>query len=131
MKKRIFLAAVCVCAASLMAQTPSIRIDARERLHRIAPLFIGVNLEDLNFQTYGGLYSQLIHGEAFQEHVDSAVLGLTGKDRVKVYVGESESGQVQIWGCRGRNWEHNAAREVLGLPAKTDALPVVLDELPP
>ena len=61
-------AAVCLSAASLAAQTATIHIDARQKLHRITPLFIGVNLEDLNFQTYGGLYSQLLHGEAFQEH---------------------------------------------------------------
>jgi hypothetical protein len=52
----------------------AIRVDAGKVVHRITPHMIGLNLEDLDFQTYGGLYSQLIHGEAFQEHVDSAVL---------------------------------------------------------
>ena len=121
-----------LCAAPLFAAAPppaAIRIDAGQKLHRITPRFIGVNMEDLNFQGYGGIYSQLLFGEAFQEHVDSAVLGLAGKNRLKVFVGENAEGRVEIWGFRGRQWEHNAAREALGLPLKNNATPVSLDEL--
>jgi hypothetical protein len=50
---------------------------------------------------------------------------------MKVYVGENAAGQVELWGFRGRGWEHNSAREVLGLPTKTESLPVALAELPP
>lgn len=127
---KTILALLCTAAALLPAQTASIRVDARQKLHRITPRFIGVNMEDLNFQTYGGLYSQLLHGEAFQENVDSAVLGLSGQNRLKVFVGEDDRGQTVLWGFRGRNWENNTAREVLGLPAKTDAIPVSMEELP-
>jgi hypothetical protein len=104
--------------ASQAVPPATIRIDAARKLHRITPRFIGVNLEDLNSQCYGGLYSQLLYGESFQEHVDSAVLGLEGKDRLKVFVGENEKGQIELWGFRGRVWEHNAARETLGLPLR-------------
>ena len=45
-------------------------------------------------------------------------------------MGENAEGRVEIWGFRGRFWEHNAAREALGLPLKKDATPVSLDELP-
>ena len=128
-------------AAIAFAQPATIRVDAGKVLHRVTPLYIGVNMEDLNYQCYGGLYSQLIHGESFQEHVDSAVLGLTGRERLKVYIGESESGELQVWGIRTRQWEHNGAREVLGLPLKPEeaptqfgvrpaGIPVALDELP-
>jgi alpha-L-arabinofuranosidase len=112
------------------APVAQIRIDAARKLHRITPRFIGVNLEDLNSQCYGGLYSQLLFGESFQEHVDSAVLGLEGKDRLKVFVGENDQGQIELWGFRGRVWEHNAAREALGLPLRNNATPVSLEELP-
>ncbi|MDP2990172.1 MAG: alpha-L-arabinofuranosidase C-terminal domain-containing protein [Kiritimatiellota bacterium] len=115
----------------MQGQTAAVRIDAARKLHRITPRFIGFNLEDLNYQTYGGLYSQMLFGESFQEHVDSAVLGLSGKDRLKVYVGENAAGEVELWGFRGRGWEHNSAREVLALTAKAESLPVSLDELPP
>src|ERR1035437_3332062 len=89
-------------AVVAFAQPAAIRVDAGKVLHRITPFYIGTNLEDLNYQCYGGLYSQLIHGESFQEHVDSAVLGLTGKQRLKVYIGESDTGEVQVWGIRTR-----------------------------
>ncbi len=121
------LAILLLCAAPLFAA--SIRVDAGKKLHRITPRFIGVNMEDLNFQGYGGIYSQLLFGESFQEHVDSAALGLSGKDRLKVFVEEDARGGVEIRGFRGRFWEHNAAREALGLPLKSNALPVALDEL--
>ena len=31
----------------------------------ISPLTRGINLEDLHYQLYGGIYSQLIHRESF------------------------------------------------------------------
>ncbi|MFL6416105.1 MAG: alpha-L-arabinofuranosidase C-terminal domain-containing protein [Bryobacteraceae bacterium] len=125
----------------LTAASATIRVDATKVTRRVTPLMIGVNLEDLNYQVYGGLYSQLIHGESFQENVDSAVLGLSGRKRLMVYVGENEAGQVVLWGVRGRHWTHNAAREALGIPEKPEppsanpnnrpvGIPVTLDELP-
>lgn len=36
----------------------------------------GTNIEDLNNQTNGGVFSQLIHGEAFEENVDIDFLDL-------------------------------------------------------
>lgn len=129
--------------AIAFAQPAAIHIDANKVLHRVTPLYIGSNIEDLNYQIYGGLYSQLIHGESFQEHVDSAVLGLTARQRLQVYIGESETGELEVWGIRTRQWEHNGAREMLGLPLKPESnqvtppgvarppgIPVTLDELP-
>src|SRR5450432_2712768 len=115
MHARTFLLGI-VGTAIAFAQPAAIHIDASKVLHRVTPLYIGSNIEDLNYQIYGGLYSQLIHGESFQEHVDSAVLGLTARQRLQVYIGESETGELQVWGIRTRQWEHNGAREVLGLP---------------
>ncbi|MCE5328019.1 MAG: DUF1080 domain-containing protein [Planctomycetaceae bacterium] len=49
------------------ASKVTLRVPANGVLHRLSPLMIGANLEDLNYQCYGGLYSQLLHGEHFQE----------------------------------------------------------------
>jgi hypothetical protein len=48
--------------------------------------FNGTNIEDLNNQTNGGVFSQLIHGEAFEENIDIDFLNLPVNDYVKVYV---------------------------------------------
>lgn len=127
---RVLVAALLLGSPFVTAQTATIRIDAGKKLHRITPRFVGVNLEDLNYQTYGGLYSQLLYGESFQEHIDSAVLGLSDKAHLMVFVGENDRGQIELWGFRGRHWEHAAAREALGLPPKPGNIPVALDELP-
>ena len=111
-------------AVMASAQQATIRVDATRVLHQVNPRYIGVNLEDLNHECYGGLYSQLIHGESFQEHIDSAILGLTDRQRIRVFVGEDERGQLELWGLRGRIWGINAAREALGLPPRPEeALP--------
>jgi len=130
------------------AQTPglaSISVDPNKILGRVAPQVIGVNLEDLNYQVYGGLYSQLIDGESFQENIDSAVLGLKGTERLAVYVTENDAGELQLRAGRSAN----TVRQILGLklqpepPAGPPAEPgvfamphgpvptVPLSELPP
>ena len=45
----------------------AIEVQADRVLHRLSDWMIGANLEDLNYQCAGGLYSQLIHGENFEE----------------------------------------------------------------
>jgi alpha-N-arabinofuranosidase len=133
LSKKILAAGLLIGATTLAAQTApqaAIRIDAGKKLDRITSHFIGANLEDLNYQCYGGVYSQLLYAESFQEHIDSSVLGLSGKARLMVFVGENDRGEPVLWGFRGRGWQHNAAREALGLPLKTDKAAVSLDELP-
>ncbi len=44
-----------------------LRVDAARVLHRISPLLYGACIEDVNHEIYGGLYSQMIFGESFQE----------------------------------------------------------------
>lgn len=84
----------------------TIRIDARTTLHTIDPRIIGSNIEDLNFQLYGGLYSQLIHGESFEEHIDpSDILDLTPAERLRLYVREDEPGRVTLDAFNGRGWQ--------------------------
>ncbi len=42
-------------------------VHANEPIHRITPYLTGACIEDVNHEIYGGLYSQMIFGESFQE----------------------------------------------------------------
>ncbi|MDR0938800.1 MAG: hypothetical protein LBN29_05515 [Mediterranea sp.] len=91
MKTTLFLTALCAAFASLGAsaqQTPTvdIRVDPGKRIATVSTKLNGTNIEDLNNQTNGGVFSQLIHGEAFEENIDIDFLGLPVEDYVKVYV---------------------------------------------
>ncbi|MFO0943934.1 MAG: alpha-L-arabinofuranosidase C-terminal domain-containing protein [Pirellulales bacterium] len=44
-----------------------ISIDASKRLHSVSRLLTGACIEDVNHEIYGGIYSQMIFGESFQE----------------------------------------------------------------
>ena len=46
---------------------PVIAVDAARVLHRVSPYLYGACIEDVNHEIYGGLYSQMIFGESFQE----------------------------------------------------------------
>lgn len=45
----------------------SLRVDARRIRHRLSPYWLGACIEDVNHEIYGGLYSQMVFGESFQE----------------------------------------------------------------
>ncbi|MDD2300094.1 MAG: hypothetical protein PHU69_10705, partial [Fermentimonas sp.] len=55
-------------------QPIQINVDANNQIATVTNLFNGTNIEDLNNQTNGGLFSQLIHGEAFEENIDTDFL---------------------------------------------------------
>jgi Alpha-L-arabinofuranosidase C-terminal domain/Domain of Unknown Function (DUF1080) len=59
------LAAVLLVAAG--RDDTVVTVDAGRVLHRISPLLYGACIEDVNHEIYGGLYSQMIFGESFQE----------------------------------------------------------------
>jgi hypothetical protein len=50
-----------------MAKNVTIRVDAKNTLNPVSPLLTGACIEDVNHEIYGGLYSQMIFGESFQE----------------------------------------------------------------
>jgi alpha-L-arabinofuranosidase len=54
-------------AVSVHSQQARISVQANEVRFRLSDHMTGANLEDLNFQLTGGLYSQLLFGESFQE----------------------------------------------------------------
>lgn len=63
-----------------------LHVDASQQIATVSKLFNGTNIEDLNNQTNGGIFSQLLHGEAFEENMDVDFLGLAPEDYSKVYV---------------------------------------------
>ena len=77
---------------------PVIKVDAGRVVHRISPLLNGACIEDVNHEIYGGLYSQMIFGESFQE--PARPLPLKG---FKAYGGgwQSRSGEVAADGGDG------------------------------
>lgn len=73
----------------LQAQTSDLgrlHINTRKQIAIAKKEFNGTNIEDLNNQTNGGIFSQLIHGEAFEENIDIDFLNLPLSDYVKVHV---------------------------------------------
>lgn len=86
-----------MCIFSLQAQAPiSIQVDAGKQLATVSPLFNGTNIEDLNHQTNGGIFSQLLHGEAFEESVDVDFMNLDLLDYVRVFVFLDERGRPNL-----------------------------------
>lgn len=70
-----------------------LKINASKQIAKVSQLFNGTNIEDLNNQTNGGMFSQLLHGEAFEENVEvSDILNLKREDYSKIYLLEDERG---------------------------------------
>jgi hypothetical protein len=85
-----------ITTANLRAQ--EIKIDAREVIGRVSRHLTGACIEDVNHEIYGGIYSQMIFGESFQEPAPAPeVAGF------KVYGGRwlVQDGVVHIDGGRG------------------------------
>ncbi len=60
-------AAALACAAAAAAQEARIVVRADQTLHRVSRYLTGACIEDVNHEIYGGLYSQMVFGESFQE----------------------------------------------------------------
>lgn len=57
------------------AQKATITVHADHVLHPVSPYLTGACLEDVNHEVYGGIYSQMIFGESFQEPAADNVAG--------------------------------------------------------
>ncbi|HKW28537.1 MAG TPA: alpha-L-arabinofuranosidase C-terminal domain-containing protein [Verrucomicrobiae bacterium] len=56
-------------------QEATIMVHADHVLHQVSPYLTGACLEDVNHEIYGGIYSQMIFGESFQEPAVNNVAG--------------------------------------------------------
>ena len=88
MKDCFLVITLLLAVSKLNAQDLPVRltVDANEQIATVTKFFNGTNIEDLNNQTNGGIFSQLLHGEAFEENVDVDFLQLDRKDYSKVYL---------------------------------------------
>ena len=86
MKLSAFLIASIMGISSLSAQEIKIKVDASQHIATSSPLFNGANIEDINNQTNGGVFSQLLHGEAFEENIETDFLNLDRSDYSKIYI---------------------------------------------
>src|SRR3954447_12187381 len=64
-----------VVATGLAPDDAVIAVDAGKVLHRVSPLLYGACIEDVNHEIYGGIYSQMVFGESFQEPPAAAIKG--------------------------------------------------------
>src|SRR6516225_8907257 len=58
---------VLVSLATARAQEAPIEVHADQVIHPISRYLTGACIEDVNHEIYGGLYSQMVFGESFQE----------------------------------------------------------------
>jgi hypothetical protein len=91
MRKNLKMLTTLLLACSIIwgnAQNQPIQlnINAGERIATVNKFFNGTNIEDLNNQTNGGIFSQLLHGEVFEENIDVDFLNLERGDYSKIYV---------------------------------------------
>lgn len=63
-----------------------LKVNADKQIATVPQQFNGTNIEDLNNQTNGGVFSQLLHGESFEENVEVDFLNLERKDYSKIYL---------------------------------------------
>ncbi|NLB02714.1 MAG: hypothetical protein GX841_04920, partial [Bacteroidales bacterium] len=97
MKKQYLCFLSLLSVFFLQAQTPvNIQVNAAKQIATVTPLFNGTNIEDLNHQTNGGIFSQLLHGEAFEESVDVDFMNLELLDYVRVFVFLDEMGRPNL-----------------------------------
>src|SRR5947209_4780120 len=83
----LVLGMISLMAPASLAQEARIDVHAREVIGHVTPWTTGACIEDVNHEVYGGIYSQMIFGESFQEPAPSpAPKGFTaygGEGRVK------------------------------------------------
>lgn len=65
--RRMPLVALLWLSATAAGQDASIHVRADRVTHRVTPYMTGACIEDVNHEIYGGIYSQMIFGESFQE----------------------------------------------------------------
>jgi hypothetical protein len=65
-------------AVALRAEDAEITVDPSHILAPVSPYLTGVCMEDVNHEIYGGLYSQMVFGESFQEPEKVTGSGVSG-----------------------------------------------------
>ena len=79
------------------AQEAEIVVHADQVSHRVSRYLTGACIEDVNHEIYGGLYSQMIFGESFQEPPRSAAKGVHRLQRHLAVQGRRALGRCRRW----------------------------------
>lgn len=89
-----FLALILCLVGSvrLSAAEATIHIDAKRVLGEISPYLTGACIEDVNHEIYGGIYSQMVFGESFQEPSPASPVG-----GFQAYGGRWELRGNEVW----------------------------------
>jgi hypothetical protein len=66
MKNSITLFSLFLCISCGQNQEKTVYIDSAKIVNTATDRLNGANVEDLNFQCYGGMYSQLLYGQDFE-----------------------------------------------------------------
>jgi hypothetical protein len=86
------IAIICISALTGRAADAVIEVSAGQLCNRLSPYLTGACIEDVNHEIYGGLYSQMIFGESFQEPPAS----VDGQPAAKVGATPRISGQWRL-----------------------------------
>jgi len=141
--KWIVVLLAVIAPARARAADVRIEVDANRVIAERPHSLIGGNIEDLNWQLYGGLYSQLLHGESFEENIGVDWLALPEHQAIQIWVGADENGGPLLRHFTGRNWwdardprGRDRGKVTLGPITFTDGLarpqdlpPAIADEL--
>src|ERR1700743_311096 len=99
---RSIVLATALSQLTAQGQTPETRInvDAAQILHPVSRYLTGNCIEDVNHEVYGGIYSQMLFGESFQEP--------PSPDQIKNYLedGPTRGNVSGMW----RPWRTDTAR---------------------
>ena len=66
-RKVVMFVAIATAVCCARADEAVVRIQADKPVHHLTRYLTGACIEDVNHEIYGGLYSQMIFGESFQE----------------------------------------------------------------
>ena len=94
MKRKIIVAIAILLSTISHSQELKLEVNPDKVLGNITPLLYGAGMEDVNHEIYGGIYSQRIFGESFEEGVLPNAL-----DKFRVYDGvvRMEGDALQIY----------------------------------
>ena len=109
------LCVLCIFVVNSLAEEATIHIDAAKVSGRVGRYLAGACIEDVNHEIYGGIYSQMIFGESFQEPPLGAPL-----KGFRAYGGRWIAEDGQLWRADG-GWAETGERLIRPSPRERSA----------
>ena len=113
MRKVLVLLVAALVGGTPMALAEEARIDvhAKEVIASVSRFMTGACIEDVNHEIYGGLYSQMIFGESFQEPALAPPVPVKG---FRAFGGEWSVKGEELWAAAGEGPKLIADRPEVG-----------------